>query len=415
MDGEFNQIEGHKDGSGEHAFTLETIFAESDSCSSEYEPGSNVIFAEESESSDWESDKGNDEDGIYPFVNFSSEAACEPLPTLYAAKKVDDYVKVPRFKCECQSRCDKIAENLTDENFRKMKEHFTGQNMTETKNIILNHLNTQDEILKIKGDGFFYGGQAYCASTFSKIIGVSRYILRKVEEAHERGSIKFVHNNSQGSKNCHRKVNAMCWFKSFSQIYGQRAPDVQLAVLPSWLDKSTVFNIYKQENPIIGEQIKYSTFCKMLKKDFGPRRKEQDLPRIRFSKYSTHSVCNECYDLDKFQQTCRTEQDIKLCQALKFKHRERFSKQQRCITSIKHLSQTFPDQYFSIYIDSMDNMKSHIPRFLEKTKKLANFWKLPSKVTGCIIFSSHYPLNRKIKMFLNFDQYEQGNSFMSMN
>ena len=80
MDGEFNQI-----GSGGQAFTLETIFAESDSCSSEYEPGSNVIFAEESESSDWESDKGSDEDGIYPFVNFSSEAACMVKWSLFKA------------------------------------------------------------------------------------------------------------------------------------------------------------------------------------------------------------------------------------------------------------------------------------------------------------------------------------------
>ena len=52
----------------------------------------------------------------------------------------------------------------------------------------------------------------------------------------------------------------------------------------------------------------------------------------------------------------------------------------------------------------MDNAKSNLPRFKEKSKKLANFYKLPSKITGAIIFSSKYPLNRKVKMFVNFDQ-----------
>ena len=55
-------------------------------------------------------------------------------------------------------------------------------------------------------------------------------------------------------------------------------------------------------------------------------------------------------------------------------------------------------------LDGMDNAKSNLPRFKEKSKKLSNFYKLPSKITGAIIFSSKYPLNRKVKMFVNFDQ-----------
>ena len=129
---------------------------------------------------------------------------------------------------------------------------------------------------------------------------------------------------------------------------------------------------------------------------------------MRFSKHSSHSVCDTCSDLDKFQRSCRGQQEIDLCQALKYKHRERLGNQRKCISNLRHLSQTMPDQYFSIFIDGMDNMKSHIPHFEQKTKRLANFYKLRSKVTGVIVYSSHYPLNRKIKMIINFDQFEQG-------
>ena len=146
----------------------------------------------------------------------------------------------------------------------------------------------------------------------------------------------------------------------------------------------------------------------MIKNDFGPRRRSKNLPWVRFSKHSSHSKCDICSDLDKFQRTCRTQQDIDLCRALKYKHKERLGNQRRCISNLRHLSQTLPDQFFSIFIDGMDNMKSNLPRFEEKTKKLANFFKLPSKVTGAIVYSSNYPMNRKVKMIINFDQFEQG-------
>ena len=336
----------------------------------------------------------------------------DPLPTIYAVNEpvTNKETLISKFsaKCECENKCFEAISNLTNEDVEEIKSKFVGESLTQTKNIILSHLKTQGDVLETVDNGFFYSGHSYCGTAFSKLTGISRYILRKIQDAHEQGLKKFVHNNSQILKNCPRKVNAICWFKSFCKIYGQRAPDALLAVLPSWLDATTVFEMYKQENPQAREQIKYSTFCKMLNKDFGPRRSDKSLPQVRFSKYSSHSVCSDCYDLDAFQRTCRTEKDINLCRALKFKHRERFSKQQRCITSMRHQSQTFPDQHFSIFMDSMDNMKSHIPRFMEKTKKLANFWKLPSKVTGCILYSSHYPMNRKVKMYINFDQFEQG-------
>ena len=105
-------------------------------------------------------------------------------------------------------------------------------------------------------------------------------------------------------------------------------------------------------------------------------------------------------------------QDIDLCKAPKFKHKERFGRQRLCINQIKQKSLSQPDQFLSLYLDGMDNSKSNIPRFREKSKKLANFFKLPSKITGAIISSGNYPLKRKIKMYLNFDQFEQGSNMI---
>ena len=43
-------------------------------------------------------------------------------------------------------------------------------------------------------------------------------------------------------------------------------------------------------------------------------------------------------------------------------------------------------------------------------KNSGGIFRLPSKVTGCIIWSSWFPQNRKVVMLVNHDQFEQNGS-----
>ena len=61
-------------------------------------------------------------------------------------------------------------------------------------------------------------------------------------------------------------------------------------------------------------------------------------------------------------------------------------------------------------VDDMDNHKSHIPQSPEIGKTSGSLFKLPSKVTGCIIWSGKYPQNRKVVIYLNHNQFEQSGS-----
>ena len=229
--------------------------------------------------------------------------------------------------------------------FDTLKCQFAEETLIGSKNKLLSYLKAQSNILQDSEQGFVYKGHPYCISAFSSLTGFSDYILRNVVNDQLRGVEKFSHGNRFVPKNCPRKVNAICWFKAFCDLYGQAAPDNVMTVLPSFLNVTTCFNMYRSENPVQTEQIKFSTFCWMVKREFGPRRKSKSLPWVRFSKHSSHSVCDTCTDLDKFQRTCRSQQDIDLCRALKYKHKERLGNQRKCISNLRQLSQTLPDQY----------------------------------------------------------------------
>ena len=58
----------------------------------------------------------------------------------------------------------------------------------------------------------------------------------------------------------------------------------------------------------------------------------------------------------------------------------------------------------------MDNHKSMIPQSPAIGKTSGSLFKLPSKVTGTIIWSGRYPQNRRVGFLLNHNQYEQGGS-----
>ena len=392
-------------------------FAPSGSSSEEEDPVAPVpclkcaesgLFARSGSSSDASEDDPSPEACTSTSVQtVASNFTSNVLPTMFVPEQPK--IKIKRVKCDCEKNCDEAANLLqASGDLEILKTKFVGTSLTETKNNLLNYVRIQGDFFQTNQQGFFYKGHDFCIGAFSSLTGISNYILRKVLDSNLRGIETFTHGNTDAPKNSTNKNNAVAWFKAFCDLYCQQSPDKLMVVCPSFLTVTTLYKMYQSETLVKLEQIAYSTFCEMIRSDFGPKRKFKHLPWVRFSKHSSHSVCDTCSDLDKFRRTCRSQRDIDLCQALTYKHKERFGNQRMCISNLRHLSQTLPDQFFSIFIDGMDNMKSNLPRFEEKTKKLANFFKLPSKVTGALVYSSRYPERRKVKMIINFDHFEQG-------
>ena len=87
------------------------------------------------------------------------------------------------------------------------------------------------------------------------------------------------------------------------------------------------------------------------------------------------------------------------------------SRSRNIINQRKQLALTFPNDHLFVAIDGMDNSKSYLPRFLEKTKKLSS-WKLPSKIIGAVISNSKYVNNRKVKLYVNHDHFPQGSNMV---
>ena len=71
---------------------------------------------------------------------------------------------------------------------------------------------------------------------------------------------------------------------------------------------------------------------------------------------------------------------------------------------IKHSAISHSTENLFLQIDSMDNSKSYLPRYLEHAKEYQGTERLPTKITGGLIHSGCYQEKRKVMLFLNHEQ-----------
>ena len=76
----------------------------------------------------------------------------------------------------------------------------------------------------------------------------------------------------------------------------------------------------------------------------------------------------------------------------------------RKIQEVKQSALSRPSDHLLVQVDGMDNHKSYLPRYLQNAKELQGTERLPSKISGCILWSGLYEAKRKVLLYLNHDQ-----------
>ena len=310
----------------------------------------------------------------------------------------------------CINCCHDTVLSWPDEDRLRLKQKFLSDKIVETKTKLMSHLIAQDDTGQ-STTAFIIKGHHFCVDYFAWATGISLYISRKVLMDFQEGYRMYCHGNSQSIRSKSTStISAICWLKSFGESYGQCSPEQNVIVLSYWLTKQCLYKMYVDETP--DPHISQCSFYTMFKTSFGHRREDKSLPWIRISKYSTHSVCVTCVALNNNQRQAKTEKELQQALDLKNNHRMEFGMARRKVEEIKQSSLSFPSDNLFLQVDSMDNSKSYLPHYLEHSKDQVQKERLPSKITGCTMYSSWYVKKRKVIFFINHDQYENGSNMI---
>ena len=335
------------------------------------------------------SDEDNQEDHIEHFWETSSLSRSIPRVNLCSSL--------------CRNDCHKLPQSWKDDDIQHVKTMFSGEKLLTKKNKLISHLEAQGNI-GVPTDSYVIKSHEFCLKFMSFLTGISEYILRTVLQDYQQGIRHYEHGNKGIIKQqSFATLGFICWFKQFLSLYGQSAPDDHLTILSYWLKGKVLYNIYVEEVP--KPRIALTTFYKHLVTYFGPHRIDQTFPCVRISKYSSHSVCDICVALNTNQKLCKTEAELSLVKGLRNQHKLDFGMARKTVENIKQSALNFPSDNLFIQVDGMDNRKSYCPRYMENSKEQAGTERLPTKISGCIIWSGFYEEKRKILFFLNHDHF----------
>ena len=248
----------------------------------------------------------------------------------------------------CANSCDNALQSWSEKEVCNMTAMFKCDRILDTKRKLLSHLKNQ-KIVGLPVSSFIIKGHEFCIKFFAHITGNSEYIIKTVLEDFHSGKELYEHQNAGCLKvDSPATVQAICWLKSFAEAYGQYSPEENITILSYWLNKTCLFNMYTDET--CKPHISQSLFFEIFKTKFGHNRLDTSLPRIRISKYSTHSVCCICVALSNNLRQCKTESEVVQAKSLKNNHRMNFGLSRRKVAELKQSAISFPSDHLFLQI-----------------------------------------------------------------
>ena len=252
----------------------------------------------------------------------------------------------------CDRACNvQILSNKVRSRLDRMMEN---KNKSEIKQVLLDQLFAQLN-MDVSTNGFLIGGQFLCKDYFCKFSTVSSYLIKEVFKAFSVGQKFIVHGNSVGLRQAPATTGFICWVKEFSTNFGNFSPDEQVIVISAVFTVKEMYLMYQHQAP--PPLVKKSTFYQLLKSKFGPKRDDLSLPWVRISSYSTHSRCDQCLCLERYQRSCQSAEDLAMAKGLKQEHKQTFVRARLAIEEKRFKALNDPDNHVMIQIDDMDNHK----------------------------------------------------------
>ena len=309
----------------------------------------------------------------------------------------------------CDNKCGQLKTSVTFMcEMSSIRAKYVNLSRLDKRNLLVAQLSHQDQF-GLSVNAYYVKTEPLCVKFFSEVSGVSVRVLTSVIVDFAKGLDRYSHGLENTRKMSPEMLRFVSWAVSFAKIHGEHSPDDNgVIALPSFLTKSKLYQYYS--DAVGNKRLALSTFYQALGSKFGRQRDDVSLPCIIIPKDSDHCKCNECLAIKKFKRSAKTELQISVADKLLQIHLDVCARERMHVWSLFQRAVDFKHEHLGIQFDDMDQTKTNIPKFAERSKSLQNFNQLKTHCTGVIVHSGLYPENRSVQFYLNNDQFEQGGS-----
>jgi hypothetical protein len=224
---------------------------------------------------------------------------------------------------------------------------------------------------------------------------------------------KPVHGNIGNKRSSQNTSTATQWLHSFIQHIGEQQPNSAFIHLPSYLDKTKMFNEMLEEIQLDDPNFTMSAsqFFNIWHSEFS---------NVKIPATTRLGKCNECAGFVARRASIRTAEDLKKWKGEKIAHLGAVSKERQLLTQRKVAAEHNPLEYHHIIIDGMTmmylpnvqpmpkgasqaaRMKYHVTGIIDHTFKEQSLFFSPNTLEGgashtCTILANHLMMIRKDK------------------
>eukprot|EP00058_Branchiostoma_floridae_P020703 XP_002606193.1 hypothetical protein BRAFLDRAFT_92067 [Branchiostoma floridae] len=233
-----------------------------------------------------------------------------------------------------------------------------------------------------RGDGqakitsFPCQGHAVCGKAWYLLHGISRSSFYEYLQDYLKGKRTVRHGNTGILRRSPSYCLASVWLGEFAERYGDKMPDKIAINLPSTMTKIEVYQRYRKSRGVdMLKPIAMSTFNGMWIDEY---------PDLKIPETSRLGICDVCKDLRTARGEATTAEQREAIDNDLQLHNDLQMMERRVYWGKVHRSLDDPSAYLSIIIDGMDQNKTAIPHFVQKTKE-SEKWKLKTHVTGVLV------------------------------
>ncbi|XP_078586053.1 uncharacterized protein LOC144877086 [Branchiostoma floridae x Branchiostoma japonicum] len=279
--------------------------------------------------------------------------------------------------CKCGKRCLQKVEREAVEECRKL---FWTMNRNKQSEFMRMSFMSADQT-KEPNQKFSFNacGRSMCAVAWRIIYHISNGRYYRHLESYKKGW-EMVTDLRQGNKYATKRwIEARVWLETTAARIGDRMPDRDKIHLPPCLTRQDVWQLYTEENSS-RRPLGHTQFYKMW---------DTDLSNIKIPDVTDNfAKCTTCVRLKEHIMKTKSK---KKREEFKLARKEHLLKQKNERAKYyKHIkkAQEKPQRYTSIILDGMDQKKTAIPHYPEKTKDDGQN-QLGTHVTGAIVHGQH--------------------------
>ena len=184
---------------------------------------------------------------------------------------------------------------------------------------------------------FIINNKELCKKAAIQIFGITDYGFKKYRRLRQNDTLP-VHGNIGRISSQNKTSTAVSWLRNFVESHGEQQPNSSFIHLPSYLNKTDLYDDYKNNMIITNDEcVSYGQFCSMWKKH---------MSNVKIPTHTTLGRCTICTSFETRRKQIKTQEELLAFQKDRREHFQSVASEREALNQRKIIAMVIIKHYY---------------------------------------------------------------------